>query len=112
MPLTDGDRETIIRDAIKIASDKNIKLSIQAWGIEFSEKKERWIPKKDQKCCALGCVLLEYQNKLNLRSTRDWRSLSIETILECDTEWVRSFQRGFDGYNRTDTDQDSYDLGF
>lgn len=112
MPLNDGDRETLIRAAIKSATDKNITLSIQSWGIEFSEKKERWVPKKEQRCCALGCVILECQDKLNLKSMRDWRSISIERILECDTEWVRSFQKGFDGYPRTDSDQDSYDLGF
>jgi hypothetical protein len=112
--FNDGDREEIIRNAIKSATDKNIKLCIQSWGIEWSDKKERWLPKKDQKCCALGCVVLECQDKLTLKNIGDWRSLALENILQCGAEWIQMFQRGFDGYPRADIDQNAfpYDLGF
>ena len=108
----DGDREEIIRNAIKSATDNNIVLCIRSWGITWSDNKERWVPKKDQKCCALSCVVLEYQD--SVKNVGDWRSLTLETLLKCDTEWIRMFQRGFDGYPRTDADQNAfpYDLGF
>jgi hypothetical protein len=110
MALDDGDREQIIRSAIKAATDKNIKLSIQTWGVFWSEKDGRWIPKKDQKCCALSCVILECQDKLPRKT--DWREYTIRAILECNVQWIESFLRGFDGYPRCKYEYEfAYELG-
>lgn len=112
--MEDSDRETLIRDAIKSASDKNIKLTAGAWGIEWLDKKARWAPKKDQRCCALGCLVLECQDKFSNATARGWRSFLIETLLECDSNWIANFRRGFDGYERADENMNAfpYDIGF
>lgn len=109
--MNDGDRERIIRDAVQLAISKNIRIVRSSWGIEWSKSKERWVVKKDQRCCALGCVILELQNKVPLSNVRDWRSLTIETLLHCDTEWIRSFQRGFDKHSKLISDDFAYELG-
>lgn len=112
MSYDDANREAVIRASIKSATDKNITLSVQTYGVEWSKTKERWQPKKDQKCCPLGCILLEHQDAV--KNIGDWRNLAIATILQCDTDWLQMFQRGFDGYPRNDVDQNAfpYDLGF
>jgi hypothetical protein len=110
--MNDGDREELIRTAIKSAVAKGITLSIQTWGVVWDGKNKTWAAKKDQKCCALGCVMLEFQDKLPRKV--DWRNWTVETILECDTVWVRSFQKGFDRYEKSELDATTfaYDLGF
>ena len=108
--INDGDREQIIRDAIKSAQAKGIALRLQGWGVVWHDKKG-WIPNKQNSCCALGCVLLEGQDKIQRKL--NWRSWTIETILGCDADWIRSFQRGFDRYERVKSDDGmfAYDLG-
>ena len=112
--MNDGDREQIIREAIITITAKGVKLGIQSWGIEFKKVKgkEQWIAKKDANCCALACVLLAKQDVIPSHVI-DWRSYSIEKILETDTNWVRSFQKGFDGYPKSEYDQEefAYELG-
>jgi hypothetical protein len=108
--MNDGDREQIIRTAIKSAQAKGITLSKQTWGIVWHDKKG-WIQNKSNCCCAIGCVILELQD--TIKRKLDWRQWTAETILDCDCEWVRSFQRGFDGQPKTELDANSfsYDLG-
>ena len=112
--LTDGEREQIIRDAIKTITAKGIKLGIQSWGIEWkpTKGKEHWAPKKDQTCCALACVLLADQEKIPKHLVSE-RGYSIEKLLGTDTNWVRSFQKGFDGYPKSEYDREefAYELG-
>lgn len=112
MIRTDGEREEIIRLAVAKAKDKNLKLSICSWGVEWSKTKDQWVPQKNQKCCALSCVILEYQDTLPRKL--DWRAWTIESILGCDSDWISSFIRGFDGYPKTvyDGPTFAYDLGF
>jgi hypothetical protein len=80
--MNDGDREQIIRDAIKTITANGIKLGIQSWGIEFKKikGKEQWVAKKDANCCALACVLLAKQNTIQSHMI-DWRNFSIQKIL-------------------------------
>jgi hypothetical protein len=112
--LTDGEREQIIRDAIKTITAKGIKLGIQSWGIEWkpTKGKEHWESKKDQTCCALACVLLANQKELP-KNVSNWRSFSIEKLLDTNTSWIMSFQKGFDGYSKSEFDQEefAYELG-
>jgi hypothetical protein len=108
--MDDSQRETIIRDAIKACQAKGIGLIQSTWGIEWNKKKERWVSKSPA-CCALACTILEYQDKLprNL----DWRQWTIDRILDVKGEWVRNFQLGFDGYEKSAYDDGSfaYELG-
>lgn len=110
MPLTNSDRLKIIRDSILACQAQGIGLCQSSWGIEWSKKKERWVAKAPA-CCALGCTILEYQDKLprNL----DWRQWTIEKILDVKGEWIRNFQLGFDGYEKSVYDDGSlaYELG-
>jgi hypothetical protein len=112
--MNDGEREQIIRDAIKTITANGVKLGIQSWGIELKKikGKEQWVPKKDANCCALACVMLAKQNVIPAHLT-NWRSYSIEKILETNVNWVRSFQKGFDGYPKSEYDQEdfAYELG-
>jgi hypothetical protein len=104
------ERKIIIRDAITKSQKKNIKLSNQTWGIFWDKKNYRWsIDKKNACCCALSCVVLEYQNKLNRKVSH--KEYMIETILEVELSWIRSFIRGFDGFEKCEMDADAYDLG-
>jgi hypothetical protein len=110
MTLSAENRELLIRDSIRKAQKQNITLQASNWGIEWSKPKERWVPKKDQGCCALGCVILENQDKL---SKHNWRQWTVETILETNSEWVRNFQLGFDGFKKSEYDDGTfaYELG-
>jgi hypothetical protein len=110
MSLSNEERENLIRTSIKACQAKGIGLIYCTWGIEWSKKKTRWIPKSPA-CCALGCTILECQDRLprNL----DWRKWTIEKILDVKGEWVRNFQLGFDGYEKSVCDDGSlaYELG-
>lgn len=109
--MNDGEREQIIRDAISFCTKKGIRLGIQSWGIE--RKKNAWSPKKDCTCCALACVLLTNQHKFNQDQIAGMRNWTIEQILGTNDSWVRSFQKGFDGYRKTEYDREdfAYELG-
>ncbi len=93
----DGDREQLIRSAVKGATNKGIQLTAQTWGVVWSKKDKRWVPKSDQKCCALSCVILEYQDNL-ARRLIDWREYTLQTLLDCNANWIASFISGFDGH--------------
>lgn len=110
MSLSDGDREQIIRTAIHACQVKGIGLYHSGWGIYWNQSKKRWAPKHPA-CCALACVILEYQDKLPRKL--DWRNWTLENILNVESEWVRNFQLGFDGYDKSAYDDGSfaYELG-
>jgi len=112
--MNDGEREQIIRNAITAITASGIKLGIQSWGIEWksTKGKERWVAKKNESCCALACVLLANQKELP-NNMSSWRNFSIEKLLDTNTNWIRSFQKGFDGYPKTEYDQEefAYELG-
>jgi len=109
MPSND-ERGTLIRKAIQSCQAKGIGLIYSSWGILWNKKKERWEPKAPA-CCALACAILEYQDKPGRKL--DWRQWTIEKILDVNSEWVRNFQLGFDGYDKSVYDDGSlaYELG-
>jgi hypothetical protein len=109
--MTDSEREELIRASIASCVAKGVKLGIQSWGLHWVKSKERWVPKKDATCCPLSCVLLANQGDLRENEV-SWRSFSLEKLLGANTNWVRSFQYGFDGYTKTEHDEENaYMLG-
>lgn len=112
--MNDAEREQIIRDSIKAITTNGIKLGIQSWGLDYktTKGKEHWKHRKGQTCCALACVLLANQDIVPVH-LRDWRSYSVEKLLETNSSWVRSFQKGFDGYKKSqwDTEDFAFELG-
>src|SRR5258708_317151 len=55
----DGDREQLIRSAVKRATNKGIQLKTQKWGGVLLKKDKSWVPKSDQKSFAFFFVILE-----------------------------------------------------
>ena|SRR3984885_11305019 len=112
--MNDGEREQLIRASIKTIASYGIPLGIQSWGLNYktTKDKQHWEHRKGQTCCALACVLLAHQETIPMH-LRDIRSYSVETILETDANWVRAFQKGFDGYPKSEWDKHdfAYELG-
>lgn len=109
--MINGEREELIRAAIKKCLDKGVKLGIQCWGLYWNKTKKRYEPRKDATCCALSCVLLANQDTLR-ENEIGWRAFSLRKLLETDEHWIHSFQQGFDAYSMTKLDdEDAYMLG-
>ena len=107
--MTDEEKESIINSAMISAQRRGIKISNQAWGIDWDDKKRIWEYTKPKKSCALGCVVVECQNICKTNS----KILNVKQILKVDFDWVGSFNRGFDGHPKTSFDEtiSAFDIG-
>jgi hypothetical protein len=107
--MTDEEKESLICSAMISAQKKGIKISNQAWNIEWDDKKRIWEYTKVKKSCALGCIVVEYQNIVKTNS----KILNVKEILKVNFDWVGSFNRGFDGYPKTSFDEtiSAFDIG-
>lgn len=109
MSLTDKDRESIIRVSVDNVRAVGFEITIQSWGIKYSDKKHLWEIPKNTKCCPLACVVLNHQRKF--KHIPEWKEYIAETVLETDSIWIDSFKRGFDGHSNKCCNDAAFELG-